>query len=225
MKRQTDNQFKAEPEDIEDVLKIIEKSYDIRFESNELGHIKTFGELTDHIISKIRLTDKNDCTTQQAFYKLRETIITVKTFDSSVITTSQELTSMFPRRTRKKELKEIEKRLGFTLDALRPRHFITMTLLVLGLASIGMFFIDWRYAISGIILSGLLSWISEKTGIEFKDKTLGQLTERMTQRNYVASRRSKGTVNKREIEQKIKDLFVDELLVDKEELNRQTVIN
>ncbi len=224
MNKDTNNHIGTDTESIEDVLKIIEKSYNIKFETNELGYIRTFGELTDHIISKIKLPDNNDCTSQQAFYKLRNTMMTLKTFDFSFITPNQELASLFPRQTREKKIKEIETQLGFSLEALRPRYIISITLLVLVLASIGMFFIDWKYAISGIVLSGLLFRISEKTGIEFKDKTMAQLTERMTQRNYLASRRNKGTMNKREVEQKIKDLFVDELLIKKEELNRQTII-
>jgi hypothetical protein len=62
------------PEDIEDVLRLVEKSYNLKFESNELAHIRTFGELSDHIVSKINLDYRDDCTDQQAFYKLRNAI-------------------------------------------------------------------------------------------------------------------------------------------------------
>ena len=43
----------SDPEDVEDVLRVIEKSYTIRFQESELAHIRTFGELTDHVISKL----------------------------------------------------------------------------------------------------------------------------------------------------------------------------
>jgi hypothetical protein len=62
MNKDTNNHIGTDTESIEDVLKIIEKSYNIKFETNELGYIRTFGELTDHIISKIKLPDNNDCT-------------------------------------------------------------------------------------------------------------------------------------------------------------------
>ena len=225
MKKETGNHIGTDIEDIEDVIKIIETSYDIKFEPNELGHVKTFGEMTDYIIAKINLTDKEDCTSQQGFYKLKDVITKNRNLDRSVITPDQKLTTIFPRQTRRNDIREIEKELGFKLNGLRPRHFITMTLLILVLVSIAMFFVDWKYALSGIILTGILSWTSEKMGIEFKDKTIGELTERMTQRNYVQSRRDKRTINKKEVEEKIKALFLDELLLEENELNRETILH
>ena len=225
MKKETDNHIGTDIEDIEDVIKIIETSYDIKFEPNELGHVKTFGEMTDYIIEKIKLTDKEDCTSQQGFYKLKDAITKIRNIDRGVITPGQKLTTLFPRQTRRNDIREIEKELGFKLNGLRPRHFITMTLLILVLVSIAMFFVDWKYALSGIILTGILSWTSEKMGIEFKDKTIGELTERMTQRNYVQSRRDMKTINKKEVEEKIKALFLDELFLDENELNRETILH
>ena len=225
MKKETDNHIGTDIENIEDVIKIIETSYDIKFEPNELGHVKTFGEMTDFIIAKINLTDKEDCTSQQGFYKLKDAIAKIKTPDRNVITPDQNLTTLFPRQTRRNDIKKIEKELGFKLNGLRPRHFITMSLLILALVSIALFFVDWKYALSGIVLSGVLSWTSEKIGIEFKDKTIGELTEKMTQRNYLQSRRDKKTINKREVEEKIKALFLDELLLDENELNRETILH
>ena len=225
MKKETDNHIGTDIEDIEDVIKIIETSYDIKFEPNELGHVKTFGEMTDYIIEKIKLTDKEDCTSQQGFYKLKDAITKIRNIDRGVITPGQKLTTLFPRQTRRNDIREIEKELGFKLNGLRPRHFITITLLILVLVSITMFFVDWKYALSGIILTGILSWTSEKMGIEFKDKTIGELTERMTQRNYVQSRRDMKTINKKEVEEKIKALFLDELFLDENELNRETILH
>jgi acyl carrier protein len=49
-----ENKLRRDVEDIEDLLEVIEQSYDIRFEKNELGHVRTFGQLTDHIIFKIK---------------------------------------------------------------------------------------------------------------------------------------------------------------------------
>ena len=49
----------------------VEKALNIRFEGNELVHASTFGELCDYVANKVKLKDVNDCTTQQAFYKVR----------------------------------------------------------------------------------------------------------------------------------------------------------
>jgi acyl carrier protein len=211
------------PEDIEDVLRLIEKSYDIKFEGNELGHIRTFGQLTNHIISKIKLESKCDCTDQQAFYKLRTVIETIKDHKKRIEPKAQ-LTDIFPRRTRRKDIKEIEKRLGLNLKALRPRHIITNSLLIILLASIVVLFIKWQFGLAGFLFSIGGLWISQRMGTEFKDRTLGELTDRMTQLNYVKSRRQSGTMNIKEIQNKIEKLFVDNLGLDEKTIDKDTVI-
>jgi acyl carrier protein len=212
------------PEDIEDVLKLIEKSYDIRFQENELGHIRTFGQLSDHIISKINLVDKNDCTDQQAFYKLRTAIEKIKTVDKSAINPRTRLTDLFPRHSRRREIKEIEKLLTFDLKALRPPHTVTNSLIILLLLSIVGLFIKWQFGVAGLVFSISGLWIAEKTGKEFKDKTLGELTARMTQLNYTKSRRQPGTMNTKDVKDKIEKLFVDNLGLEEKTIERDTVI-
>lgn len=63
-----------DPENIEDLLVKVEKSFNIKFVGNELIALLTFGELCDHIVNKIKLDHSDNCTTQQAFYKLRNAI-------------------------------------------------------------------------------------------------------------------------------------------------------
>jgi acyl carrier protein len=212
------------PEDIEDVLKLIEKSYDIRFQENELGQIRTFGQLSDHIVSKINLVDKNDCTDQQTFYKVRTAIEQIKTVGKSAISPRTHLTDLFPRHSRRREIKEIEKLLTFDLKALRPRHTITNSLIVLLLLSIVGLFIKWQFGVIGLVFSIGGLWISDKTGKEFKDKTLGELTDRVTQFNYTKSRRQPGTMNAKEVKDKIEKLFVDNLGLEEKTIDRDTVI-
>jgi acyl carrier protein len=212
------------PEDIEDTLRLIEKSYDIKFEANELGHVRTFGQLTDHIISKIKLDDKNDCTDQQAFYKLRTSIEQVKGLKTSTISPMTHLTELFPRQSRKIEISKIEKQLAVDLKVLRPRHAVTYSLIILLVLSIVGLFIKWQFGVIGLVVSISGLWASEKMGKEFKDKTLGELTDRMTQLNYTKSRRQPGTMNTKEVKDKIEKLFVDNLGLEEKTIDRDTVI-
>jgi acyl carrier protein len=64
----------VDSEDLDDVLMKIEKSFHFKFETTELKDVKTFGHLCDIIINKIQGKNIDDCTTQQAFYKLRDAI-------------------------------------------------------------------------------------------------------------------------------------------------------
>ncbi|MEI9918969.1 MAG: hypothetical protein WDO14_09230 [Bacteroidota bacterium] len=201
----------VDPEDLEQVLLRIEKSYDIKFAPLELSHIRTFAELSDAIISKIQLEEKDDCTDQQAFYKLRKAILSVYGTDVDAITPSTDLTNVFPRASRRKRLNTIQQLLGFKLNALRPRRWMTTTTAVLVILSLAAFFVDWRYACSGLAIAIALTWVGKKTGIEFKDQTIGDLVRRITAGNYLKSRRDSTSVNRKEIERKIALLLKDEL--------------
>src|SRR5690606_16056555 len=99
-------------EDIEDLLIKIESSFNIKFVSNELVHIKTFGELSDHIDDKIQLDNMDDCTNQQAFYKLRVAVSKVLKIDKGSITPKTYLTDLVPSYNRRLLIKKIGNNMG-----------------------------------------------------------------------------------------------------------------
>ena len=105
-----------DPEDIEDLLLEVEASFDIKFTDNELAHVRTFGDIIDHIKSKIKLVNTDDCTTQQAFYKLRRAIFTTLQIDKDRLTPDTLLQELLPRKTRKTGIESIEQALGFKLS-------------------------------------------------------------------------------------------------------------
>jgi hypothetical protein len=222
----TQRNLNTESEDIEDVLKIVEQSYDISFAVNELAHVRTFGELCDHIITKIKLQDADDCTTQQAFYKLRETIAVSNQIDKNSIHSETTLTSVFPRQNRRKQIAEIENKLGLKLKALRPKHLITWTLAILCLGSIIGLFFNWKFGLIGFVSSLLLFKLASLTAKEFNEKTVGQLARKMSQENYLMSRRNATTVNRKEIAKKIEELFIRTLGLenDLKEITPETII-
>lgn len=94
-------ELKIDSEDLEQMLLKIEESFDIRFETNELAHVKTYGEFCDAIKDKISLDHSEDCTSQQAFYKLRESIANSTDFERKEITPTTELAEIFLRTSRK----------------------------------------------------------------------------------------------------------------------------
>lgn len=155
---------------------------------------------------------------------MRSAIEKIKAVDKSVVSPATQLADIFPRETRRKDIKKIERQLGIDLKALEPKDYVTYSILLLLLISIIELFFNWRYGLVGLGISFAAFWIADKTATEFKDKTLGELIERTTQLNYVKSRRHQGTVNKKEIQEKIRKLFVENLLLDDNELNRDTII-
>ena len=209
-------------EDIEQVLQKVENTFEFRFENNELMNIKNFGELSDAIKNKITLEHKENCTTQQAFNKLRK--ILISEFEFNEITPKTELSLIFPKRNRLKLIRKVENKLNFKLNITEPKRIYTnLLLLVLGM-SILSFFYDYRIAIFGISIAFFGIWATNKLGKELNLENVGELAKKMKRENYLKSRRNSRTVNINEIEEIIIDLFSIELILNKSELTRKALI-
>ncbi len=209
-----------DPEDIEDLLVKVETSFDINFVGDELVHITTFGQLCDHIVNKIQLENSDDCTSQQAFYKLRDAISSTLQIDNKTISTYFQLADLLPRQSRRSKTKKLENHLGFNLNILRPPHWVTGTLGILLLASLVGLFFNWQIGLLGIVFSIIGLWLSKKAGNELDLQTVGQVVEKMKRENYLKSRRNPKTFNKKEIEKVLTDWFSNDLNLDKSKLTR-----
>lgn len=211
-------------EDIEDLLLKVETSFGIQFQGNELVHIVSFGELCDYIADKIQLNNFSDCTSQQAFYKLRNAISQTLRLDSRTITTDLPLGGFLPKRGRRSKIKEIESYLGFKLNLLAPPNWVTGILVSMLLVFfVGVFF-SWKIGLLGFMLSAFGLWIVSKKGTRLKVKTVRDVVEVMVKESYLKSRRIKGTFNKSEIEQVLIHLFSSELGIDSRNLRRESML-
>jgi len=222
----TDNQLEnVNEEDLEDLLVKVEDSFCIKFVDYELVHIKTFGELCDHIANKIQLLNSSDCTTQQAFYKLRESLNATLHLEKNEILLELPLNVVFPRPSRRSKIKGIEKYLGFKLKILRPPYWITYSLCIMALASLLGFFFFWQLALLGLTFSIATLWFANKLGNELDVKTIGDVVEKMTMDNYVKSRRDSKTYNTNEIESVLSSLFCKYLSIERDKLTRDSKFN
>ncbi|MCP5062370.1 MAG: hypothetical protein GY936_07905 [Ignavibacteriae bacterium] len=207
-------------EDLEDVLIRIESSFGINFVDNELASVTNFGQLSDSIINKIKVQETESCTSQQAFYKLREVIKTEIGIEN--IEPKTELEQIFPKGQRIKSLKKVEENLGFKLNIIGPPDFIVGFFAILLLGSLIGFFFDWFLPLIGIGISIIGFKIADKTGTELKYETVKQVAEKMRRENYLKSRRHPNTGNKKEIEKTIIDIFATDFNLDKSKLTRET---
>jgi hypothetical protein len=210
-------------EDIEVLLLKVEDSFDIKFAKNELEYVRTFGEMCDYIRKKIQLDHVDNCTTQQAFYKLRKVISKALSIDK--IKPDTLITEILPRKTRKKRVKKIEQYLGFKIAILRPHKFVTEFLLVLLLVSFITLFYKYQFGLTGFGLAFGGLWIAAKTGNEVDVKNMGELAEKMTKEHYLKFRRNSKSYNDNEIERVLTDLFSLELGIDKNKLTREVKFN
>lgn len=207
------------PEEIEDLLKKVETSFSIRFFDNELTHVTTFGQLCDHITNKIQLDNAEDCTSQQAFYKLRDAISTLFQIDNKTISPGFPLREILPRQARRLRIAMLEKHLRFKLNILRPPHWLTITLAIILLASMIGLFVNWQIGLSALLFSIGGLWFADKIGNELDLETIGQVAEKIKRENYLKSRRNPNTYNKKEIGKVLMDMFSNDLGLDKSKLN------
>jgi hypothetical protein len=208
-------------EDIEDVLIKVEDSFEFRFEDNEMKHVKTFGQLCDHIANKFSQESAEDCTTQQAFYKLRKAIIETVHVDRNSITADTSLVDILPRNNRISVVKKLEENLVFKLSILSPPSFIIGFLLAMLIVSLITLFVVLPLGAIGLAISFAGFWLAKRTGKELKLKTVGEVAKKMTRENYLKSRRNPKTYNRKEIEKVLIDLFSENLGLDKSVLTRE----
>jgi hypothetical protein len=198
-------------DDLSDVLVKIEKSFGLTLRAGTFKNARTFGELCDIISSMIDLENTDDCTTQQAFYKIRESIANIQLLEKDTITPNSDLEGLIPRKGRRHAILQIRKESGPSLKILEPKGWISITLFFCLLASFVELFFNWKYGLLylGTIIIGfrLASWF----GKEFRVRTVGGLATIAARENYIKSRRNPKTANRQEIVVKIKELFNHDL--------------
>ncbi|NHA06725.1 YtxH domain-containing protein [Mucilaginibacter sp. HC2] len=210
----------VDPEEIGDVLVKIERSFNIRLDDTSCKDVKTFGKLCDIVVEKVKQTNNDSCTTQQAFYKIRNAINSTISPPKELIKPQTKLADIFPRDTRLQVIAEIEREMGFKINLLQPKQGIVGTFLFVLLASAVGFFYQPVMALIGAIVAITGLMLAGKFGKELKVKTLGDLAEKVAREHYIKCRKDASTVNRNEISQKVKELFTADLYLEPSVLTR-----
>ena len=212
----------ADLENIEDLIPSIEKMYKINFQEDELAGLTNFDEFCEKIVAKINLENIDNCTTQQAFYKLRKSIVDLGIAKKNELNTETKLREIFPRKNRRKIVRSLEENIGFELNLINPPQIISISLFVLILVSIVFLFINLKFGILGIIISVLGFKLAYKFGKEIEMNSIRELVERITTENYLNLRRNKNTINRKELKNVLTDWFAENLGIEKNELKKAT---
>lgn len=217
------NNFKLDeidPEDFEDTLIKIEKSFGAKFAENSFSKAENFGDICDITETQINLTDKDDCTTQQAFYKIRKAISLTQNITEKQIEPKTKLEDIFPRKQRRQNVKNFQEKLGINIDFLSMKNWLFMTILIGFILSLIAFFFKWQIAVSGLTFFILFTWTISKFSKELTLSTVGELTEKFTRENYTLARRENGTINRKELFKTIQNIFIFDHDIAKEHLTR-----
>lgn len=210
-----------DPFDISILLGKLEISFNITFHNAELKHVNTFGELCDLIVNKVEESNTSDCTTQQAFYKIRKAIVEVQQYDKDALKTATRLEELFPRKQRRQQIEKFERTLGLKPQILQAKVGVLILFISVFLASFIILFFSWPIGFGGMVLSFMGINISYKLGKKFNVKTVGQLAKKISREHYMKVRRNPSTVDQIEITQKVKTLFKDELGLEENVLTRE----
>jgi hypothetical protein len=206
--------------DICDVLTNIEKSFDIKLDNEGLEKATTFKGLCDLVISKIDLEYEEGCTTQHAFYMLRNAIAKVNGVNKCDVSIHTKLRKLFPKEDRLEAISKIEYELGFRINLLKPKQWI-ISIFAIALIASGIFCLYNPFAgVAGLLLSAIALKLAGKFGKEMHLKTVGDLACKISRESYSKVRRN-NTINKTEVEQKLQELFVNDLNLDPVMLTRR----
>lgn len=199
------------PEDINGVFDKIQTSFNIVFSAEELRVIQNFGQLCNLVTHKVRGKQKEDCSNQQAFYKLRLAIADTLSVPEDDIFPETMIAILFPRKLRRSQIAKIEQVLGIKTKIIRGPYWLTASLVLILFASFIGTFLDWTIGLFGILLSLLGLYFTDKFGIELELLTIGEWTEKIARENYLKARRNPQKINRNDIAKTIRDLFVHKL--------------
>lgn len=217
---ETTTYLRIDADELDDVLTKIEDSYSITFGTNDLLQVETFGQLCEAITEKIQLADVEDCTSQQAFYKLRQSIVDVLHIDRQAVRPDTELAVLLPASTRKASVQQLEKAMGFDLDLIMASPYMTIPAQVVLIGSAILLFKGNVpiYAGAGMAMAILLYIIALKWSRHLTVKTVGKLAEKLAREHYTKVRRDSCTVNKRELTEQIRQVFCADLGINPDRL-------
>ena len=86
--------------DFEDIVISIEKSLNIHFEQNDFEKVRTYADFETVVFSKLNGSETNDCSSQQAFYKLRKLLVENFNVEFEKIKPQTSLEKIFPSKKR-----------------------------------------------------------------------------------------------------------------------------
>lgn len=211
-----------EAEDIDDALMQLAVSLGISFETGELDHLNTFGELCDHIISKIQSIPTADSASQLAFSKIRNAFADELGINRTTILPESKLEDFFPVTSRRENIRKVEKHLGFGLHVLEPSLWISIPLGLLFIISLFVLVFHWQFGLMSIFGSLVLITLSNRLGNTLSWNTVGEMAEYLARENYVRARRNNDTFTPNEVKKLIINQFASKLGIDVTALQPET---
>lgn len=211
-------------DDIVDVIELAERSFTADLSPAYSMQINTLGEFIDLINQYTPGGPATDCTTQQAFYRIRSSLAITSGVDLSAIRPETTLTTLIPSPNRRQTVRKLDHDLGVATELLVPKQWLVTSLACLLLLSLAIVGPAWPYGLTGLFLYGVGAWLTYKTAGTLAITTVGQLAQKLSREHYRTIRRNAATVNRNELASLIFDLFSHKLGIPRHLLTRDTLL-
>ncbi|MFP9113661.1 hypothetical protein ACLI1A_06945 [Flavobacterium sp. RHBU_3] len=209
-------------DDFEDILIRTENSFGITFNEDDFYTGMTFDDFCKCIESKIDGENTGGCTSQQAFYKVKEALITLNISDKQSIKPNTPIADVLGQ-NRKQSANYLNSQLGIKLDLFEIPGYIAAPFGIICLISFIAMFFKWEFA-SGFGISIATLYVASKLTTNLRYKTVSELVNHLVIHNYKDVRRNKDSYNKNEIETLIKQLFLNICALEEDELSPKTIL-
>jgi len=195
------------PDDLDQLIVDAEKSFGITFTEEDCSRMNTFESMASTIDGKLNLEHRDDCTLQQAFYKLRTAIVVATGVPQNTIRPGTTLDSLFPQRSRAKSFRRVESYLDLNLHVLTVPGWLSATTAISLILAVIVLFINAILSLLPFALTFVLLGILYPFCSRFWPVTVGDLTREMVFNHYIKSRRNSATYNRKELVSTLRDRF------------------
>jgi len=211
-------------EDISDIMLTLADSFNIPV--NDMANVVTIGELTTLLQQYGNNHHTGGCTTQQAFYKVRNALNAVNTNNYVTIAPHTPLQTIIAGRGFKlrKKVKIFRQKLGINVDIMGRTYLAILINFSLGIAAFVYCFTSFKCAIILLAACIISSIVSTLFLVELSVKTAGELAKKLTEKHYLQARRHTGTINRQEINAIVQNIFRNRLALDKAALTPDEVL-
>ena len=213
-----------DPEEVCDKIEDICRSFGFYPKWQDFDGVKTFGTLCDVICLGIRSQRAERDAAQQAYLSLRGVIGGLRNIEPGLIGFDDRLEDLLPRGGRREQVRLLQQRLGFRLSMLRPKYWLTTTIIWSIIASAVVSAFCWQIGLIGLVLGLLSCDVSRWYGKEFCYVNLGDLAMALVRKDCISARRDPNSVDPAMIVPLIEDAFRREMLLAPAELRRDARI-
>jgi len=200
--------------DLRDVLSKIELSFEIKFEEDFYPVEMTIHEVTEIVLSRLDKKPTKDRTAIAFFFRFRKVLIERYGFSKNAITPTTDLAVVFPNRSRKKRIKEVEQALGIQTNIVGANAGPILLLILSIILSVIILFFTFFVGLGLLVVSLVALKAVVYFGNALYVNTVKEYVHRVIQSNYFQARKDTTTYNPDEVKRIIKDMFLEEIEIE-----------